>query len=494
MFVSWLSNVSGELKQLFRSGASWSRGYKLRRELRNRLPKNKVFFLPSGVNMKNQTGVLAVVGGTICDGNGGPPIENGVIIVQDKRIIAVGHNSIAVPRGAQIIPATGKYIIPGLMDANVHLYFEHSAGELVRSDGRYEDIIARGARRALQSGLTTVFDTWGPREALTHVRDDINRGEIIGSRIFFAGNIIGLGGPTSTEFYPATRADLTESEANAIDLRWEQGAGSELLWMTPAEVRCRVRAYIEGGQQDFLKYASSSHSHMQFICLSEEVQRVIVDEAHRAALTVQAHSTSPESLRMEIEAGADLLQHADLTGLAKMPEETLRIIAQRQIPCAALFVTRKFLDWVNVHMPQRVRTIYRIKDENDRRLVKAGARVLLTTDSVNILGDAAENPLVGPVAGADESPFLIGQGHFHWLAAAVELGMTPMDALVSATRSVARAYKVDKDLGTLERGKIADLIILNENPLATATNYRSIKSVIKEGQLIERESAPELHL
>lgn len=441
--------------------------------------------------MNNPSGpVQAIIGGTVIDGTGGPPVKNSVILIEGARIVAVGDLSMAVPPHAAKVSAVGKYIIPGLMDANVHLYFEHTPAELGRGVERYEEIIARGAQRALRNGLTTLFDTWGPRDSLAHVRDRIQRGEVVGSRVFFAGNIVGLGGPTSPDFYPATRSAFSKEDAQTIDLRWEQGVGADLLWCTPQEVRARVRKYITGGQQNFLKYASSSHSQMQFLCFSLDLQRVIVEEAHRGGLTAQAHTTSPESLRLEIEAGADLLQHADLTGLAGIPEETLSVIAKRRIPCAALFVTRRFLAWTEAHMPDLVKTVYRIKDENDRRLVSAGAEVLLTTDSVNMPADATQNPLIGPAAEAEESPFALGEGHFLWLQAAVELGMAPMDVLLAATRNVARAYKVDEELGTITPGKIADLLILDADPLTDPRHYRRIHQVMKAGAFLGREQGP----
>ena len=258
--------------------------------------------------------------------------------------------------------------------------------------------------------------------------------------------------------------------------------GAELLWMTAEEVRNRVRRYIEDGDLDFVKYAASGHTHMQFICFSAEVQRAIVEEAHKASLTAQAHTTSPESLRMEIEAGADLLQHGDITGPAPMPEETLSAIASRKIPCAAIFVTRRFLAWNNKYMPEPMRTMNRIKDENDRRLIGAGATLLLTTDSGVFPADAAQNPLLRPLAAATDSHYAMGEAHFHWLQAAAELGIGAMQALMSATSHIARAYKMDQDLGTLERGKLADLLILDKDPLLDPANYRSISLVMKEGR------------
>jgi imidazolonepropionase-like amidohydrolase len=437
--------------------------------------------------------LLALAGGTIIDGNGGPPIENGVVLIEGKRILAVGPATISVPAQARKLSVAGQFVMPGMMDANVHLFmFTITPGELIRYEQRYEELIGEAAEVALSSGLTTVFDTWGPREALTHIRDEINQGKRVGTRIFFGGNIIGLGGPTSIDFFPQARQVLSKREADEIDSRWEQGVGPELLWMTPEAVRTRVRDYLGSGRQDFLKYAGSGHAatHFSYITFSEEIQRIIVDEGHRAGMTVQAHTTSPTSLRMEIDAGADLLQHPDLSGMVPIPEEILALITDRQLPCASLFCTRRYLAWSEAHLPEPFRSFNRVKHENHRRLVTAGAQLLLTSDSGVCPACAGENPLVGSFLSADDSPLAMGEAHFRWLEAAAELGMRPMDSLMAATRNVARAYKVDKNLGTLEKGKNADVLVLDKNPLQNATNYRSIRLVIKDGAIIDRHSLP----
>jgi len=434
--------------------------------------------------------LTAVVGGTILDGRGGTPLHGGVVLIEGERIKQVGDQSTPIPPEAARVRASGHYIIPGMMDANVHLHFAITPDLLLMYEGQYEALVAEAAQVALKSGVTTVFDTWGPREALTKVRDEIHRGERLGARIFFAGNIIGLGGPTSTDFFPLARTILPKGRADEIDARWEQKVGADLLYMTPQEVRARVRDYIRNGTQNFLKYASSGHTEMQLLAFSDKVQRLIVEEGHRAGLTVQAHSTSPESLRMEIEAGADLLQHGDVTGPVPMPEETMEVICTRQIPCAALLVTRRFLKWNEASGCDPMKTIHRLKDANDRRLIAGGARLLLTTDGGVYPADAGDMPLFAGQFSADDLPTALGEGHFHWLLAAHELGMEPMAMLQAATSNIAHAYQVHHDLGTLEAGKYADLVVLEKNPLEHPSHYRSIAAVMKAGRLIDRSALP----
>src|SRR5882762_832836 len=145
---------------------------------------------------------LAIVGAKIIDGNGGAPLEDGVILIEGKRIVAVGNRDTAIPQQAERISAGGKYIIPGLMNANVHLLQDIRIESLAFYMGCYEELITEAAQVALANGLTTVFDTWGPRRFLMAVRDRIQAGETPGSRIFCAGNIVGFDGPFSDDFIP----------------------------------------------------------------------------------------------------------------------------------------------------------------------------------------------------------------------------------------------------------------------------------------------------
>jgi imidazolonepropionase-like amidohydrolase len=114
---------------------------------------------------------LAIIGATVIDGRGGPPIRDCVVLVEPPRIAAVIGSAAAIPPGAKRIDATGKYVLPGLMDANVHLMAALRMEDLVRHEDGFEGLIREAAQIALKNGVTTVFDTWGPREPLMRVRD-----------------------------------------------------------------------------------------------------------------------------------------------------------------------------------------------------------------------------------------------------------------------------------------------------------------------------------
>ncbi len=434
---------------------------------------------------------LAVTGATIIDGTGTRPVTDGVLLIRDGRIAAVGAaTAITIPAGATRIDARGKYLIPGLMDANLHLFLNGDLETLIKYEDRYHEIIVEAAQIALKTGQTTVFDTWGPRAALIKARDLINAGKAPGSRIYLAGNIIGFSGPLGPDFRGASAAHVSKAFAKRINETWEQGTGRELLWMPPDSVRAAIRAYAGLGV-DFLKYGASGHVDMNLISFSERVQRVIVEEGHRAGITVQTHTTSPESLDMAIEAGVDIITHGDISGPRyPIPAETIRKLVDRGISVSVLSVTQKHLDALVKETPDGVLTPYmKVAKENNRNMIKAGVKMLISTDA------GIQNPVLlaeSKTLAADtvDARVKLGEGHFNAIQSLEELGMAPMEILKSATSHIARAYKLDRDIGTLEPGKIADLVILDANPLESARNYRRIHAVIKDGKVVDLKALP----
>src|SRR5262249_6975638 len=147
---------------------------------------------------------------------------------------------------------------------------------------RYEEVIAEAAQVALKSGQTTVFDTWGPRRYLMAVRHRINAGELPGSRIFCAGNIIGFDGPFSLDFNAKAAEVASEALVRRVNSIWAENTGRHLMWRTPKQVGEEVRRYIAKGI-DFVKYGSNEHfgsSAGAFLALSPRSQEATVAEAH----------------------------------------------------------------------------------------------------------------------------------------------------------------------------------------------------------------------
>lgn len=442
----------------------------------------------SGSALLAQT--IAVTGATIIDGTGKAPMRDGVVLITNGRVAAVGAaRDVQVPASTRTIDARGKYVIPGLMDANLHLFLNLDLETLIKYEGRYHEIAIEGAQIALKTGQTTVFDTWGPRDALIKARDMINAGQAIGSRIYLAGNIIGFDGPLSADFRAPAAPFVSKAFATRTNEAWELGTGRKLQWMYPEEVRAAIRTYAASGV-DFLKYGASGHTDMNFLTFSPRQQKAIVEEGHRVGKTVQAHVTGPESFDMAVDAGVDILTHGDMSGPTHtIPEETLKKTAARGVAVSVLAVTQRHYEGLKKHMPTSVLTpFFGISHQNIRNMIKHKVPVILSTDAgIEHPGLRSESRTIA--ADTTDPRVKLGEGHFNGLVALEELGMEPMEILKSVTSNVAKAYKYS-DIGTLEPGKMGDLVILDADPLASARNYRRISAVIKEGKVVDLGALP----
>jgi imidazolonepropionase-like amidohydrolase len=433
---------------------------------------------------------VAIVGGTVIDGTGGAPLERGVVLVRDGRIAAIGAaGKVALPKGVKTIDASGRFIIPGLIDGNVHLTFGTSVEYLARYEDRLEDLAEQSAQVALKAGVTTVFDTWGPLQPLMNVRDRISRGEVPGSRMFVAGTIIGFSGPLGRDFNPDPAASkMFRKKINGL---WEENVGPELGFLAPDALAAEIRKYIGRGP-DFLKYGASGHSDDAVLLFSENAQKAIVGEGHRAGLTVQCHTSNVESLRMAVEAGNDLITHADITEREPIPESTLAALKAKNISCGVLPETKKKLEaslkrFAASNPPSGRRAPAEIRALNVSQMIQYGIPLILTTDAGIWSPEVVDGmPAEAKVDRLDT----MGKGHFIWCRAMAEKGMAPMDILLCCTRNVARAYhKLDR-LGTLEAGKVADIVILEADPLADIGNLEKIWLIMKDGLVVDRDKLP----
>ncbi len=190
--------------------------------------------LLSGTVNASETVVLR--GATLIDGTGAPPLDDSVIVIEGNEFARVGSgNDIKIPDGADIIDVSGKYIIPGMMDANIHLFRDVSIEFIARYEDRLELLIAEAAQIALKYGLTTVFDTWGPLQPLMNVRERIERNEIPGSRLFVAGNIVGLSGPFGRDFNTRGSWVAPRRFVNRINAMFEENTGPQLSLLSSGQ-------------------------------------------------------------------------------------------------------------------------------------------------------------------------------------------------------------------------------------------------------------------
>ena len=456
--------------------------------------------------------VTAIVGATVIDGNGGEPLSNATVVVRGKRIAALGpRGSVEVPSGARIIDASGKYLTPGFIDTNVHISIMSGDLTYARYWDGHADVVLQAAQEHLKYGITTVRDSYGALEPLREIRDKIARGEVIGPRLYVAGNIVGWGGSYSETFRGIPESELTFFQERINDFI-TQGSGEDWINLTPEELRIAVRAYLDLGV-DFIKYGGTTHmGYPALIPFSLEAQKVIVEETNNRGLVAEIHSSTLEGLRLSILAGIDLVQHPRSLGMSPITDELLQLLVDNKVICSGLQNTitgevwekhlqdqaatlrRQFLrDIDGRRAPKTTAEIRRdrveagivmeVKRRNAERLIEAGCIVSVGTD--NLVGQA-------PEFRREEKPEHQepGIGTIIAIEGLVELGMTPSEAIVAATKHGAMACRALDEFGTVEIGKLADLNLLTADPLADISNVRKLEWVMKEGTLIEPNTLP----
>jgi imidazolonepropionase-like amidohydrolase len=433
---------------------------------------------------------LALTGATIIDGNGGTPIHDGVIIIQDKRIAAVGpRSSVSVPAGAREVKLNGKYILPGLMDANVHLVswpgWEHIEF-LARYENNFDGLVEEAAQIALKHGFTTVFDSMGAMDPLMRVRDRINRGDYPGTRMYIAGDIVGFRAVFTTE---ASMTAATPAFQKRINAMFEKNGGPDLAWKTPEQVKEEMTKYVALGV-DFVKYGAtgdgmpvnSSTGEEAVLRFTPDQQRAMVEAVHAAGKIIQTHQTSAEGLKSVLEAGVDMAQHCAFTGRSRISDATIQLMLKKNFYCGTQWRQVESIPEEKLYGSDEKNGEVNYNLENEVRLVKAGVKLLVSTDA------SVLDPDITAAGGFIGTP--LGEGEITEMETMMKRGMTSMAVIQAATKNIAEAYHKSDQFGTLEPGKLADLVVAESDPLQNLESLRKLSLVMKEGAIIDTAALP----
>ena len=400
-------------------------------------------------------GLQAFVGAQIIDGTGGAPITDGVLVVRDGRIEAVGAgDTVAVPADAEQIDVTGRTIIPGLINAHGHVNNVRGLDQVEYTEEQVESQLALYARY----GVSTVFSLGGDGPEGVIVRDrQRNDSKLDHARFYLSGNI--PPGPTPEEAVEQATA-AAEMGADILKIRVDDNLGATAK-MTP------------------------------------ETYQAVINTAHDRNLRLAAHLYYLADAKGLLEAGADLLAHSVRD--VEVDDELIALLRDSGV-CYCPTLMREVSTYVYESRPEWFDDPFFTKEvdpavitalesperqesaQNSESAQTYKAQLDVAKRNLKTLSDAGI-----PIAmGTDTGPAARFQGYFEHgeLALMVEAGLTPMQAIVASTSDAARCMEVDTDLGSLETGKWADFLVLGANPLDDIANTKSLESVYIGGNAV----------
>src|SRR5437588_752851 len=405
--------------------------------------------------------VTVVRAGRLIDPDSGTVLSNQVILIKDGRIQAVGRE-LALPADAKVIDLSDKTVLPGLIDCHTHVADGQSDGEPFNLLRKTASQIALesvpNARAMLLSGFTTVRDV-GTYRALNDIalRDAIARGDVIGPRMFVAGAYITITGG----------AGAMTGQAPDIQLPWDLHYGEA---NSPWEVRQKIRELAHRGA-DHIKILSTgavlTHgSNPKSIEFTLEELQAAVDEARNFGLRVEAHAHAAEGIKNAIRAGVASIEHATLIddeGIALAKERGTYLDMDIYDEECIQDTAKK-----NATPPdflEHDRGLGEIQRRNFTKALRAGVKLSFGTD-------------------AGVCPHGLNARQFAFM---VKYGMTPLEAIQSATVSAADLLGKSDLLGSIQPGKYADIIAVSGNPLEDIRLLENVKFVMKEGKIYKQE-------
>jgi imidazolonepropionase-like amidohydrolase len=423
---------------------------------------------------------LALVGGMLITGYEVPPIHHAAVVIEGNKIVAAGPSAeVKVPADATIVDTSGRTMLPGLIETHGHL--------IVLGQGSYDTwfpwikshggdamltkVMEISAKQLLMAGVTTTVDLGAPLAPSLSIRDRINKGEIVGSRMMVSGPWIsrGSGGAMQEGF-------------GGVNITSSAEAGQQVEKLAAAGV-------------DLIKAHSG---------LTRDDYKAIVDAANKHRIRVHAHVYAETDVRNALEMGVHVLQHVGSAGTA--PPYSKELIADIVNAGRPVVVTAAHRAWVyeaTADFPERLQDpelkkafgpeIYAEVQNSLKNWWSLG--YFQRTDREMLFRERGVKQFI-------ESGAVMGMGtdsgtpmNFHsealWreIKVHVDMGMTPGRAIAAATRVNANAIGKGRELGSIEPGKIADIIVVNGNPLFDITALSHVEVVVKDGTVFKGGSA-----
>ena len=417
---------------------------------------------------QDKGGLKLIRAARLIDGKGGPPLERGAILVEGDTIKGVGTwESVVPPEGAPVqeINYEDKTVLPGLVDCHVHLngFGDGRAGDdlALLPDEVLTLQSARNARAHLYSGVTTVRDLGAKHQTTLMLRKAMEMGVTPGPRLVLCGRPLAIiGGHLSYFGIEATGAD---------------------------QCRAAVRQLIKEGV-DFIKITATGGStrtsfkmHPSF---NVDELRAICDEAHKFGKHTAAHCVSSQGMVNSLDGGIDTIIHCGYSepdGTRKFREEIAERIARQGI-------------YVNPTLGAGRVGLLELQEKAEREGLTEEERAQLdqmkTGRGVH-LEHISRTVSMGAklVCGSDSSWGSYPMGGFqHEIESHVEVGLSPMEAIVSATRDSARSCWIEDKVGTLEPGKQGDILVVDGDPSQDIKALWKVVDVFLGGDLIDRGS------
>jgi imidazolonepropionase-like amidohydrolase len=393
--------------------------------------------------------VTVLTGATVIDGTGSPPQKDVTIVMEGGRIREMGPASrVSVPAGAEVVKLSGKFIVPGIINAH---------GHVANPEPELRQYALYGITTAVSQGTDS-------GDQLVKTRQEQLKGNLKGARVM----------TTLYRFEP--RPDVT----------------------TPEQARAKVDEVVGRGADIIKVWVESNYGAREKI--SPEVSRAVLEQARKHGKVTTAHIYELADARMMIEAGLNVLAHnvrdreVDAAFIALVKERNVSLIPtltrdegltayafspkwieepyfRKSVPDERMQVLRGKVkeDQLKDPLTPKIKAGFEMNKQNLKKLADGGARIAFGTDS----------------GGAPNRFFVQGYFEHREMLLMVESGLTPMQVIQAFSKNSAEALRIDKDYGTLAPGKVADLLVLEGNPLENISNMRTIQTIYLGGRRFE---------